>query len=107
MSFPRATPLATMPAGRYHPGQHRHHNGFLQHAFATSPWPGLIAITLIVIAVLVLALIKAAGRVLDGTPWYARLALLAATALGVFRILNRKTQATPEAPPSGGDGRSW
>jgi amino acid transporter len=107
MSFSRATPLATMLAGRYRPGQHRDRGGFLQHVFATSPWLGVIVITLIVIAVLVLASGKAIGRVLDGTPWYVRLALLATTAFGILRVLNRKSRATPEAPASSGDGRSW
>jgi hypothetical protein len=44
---------------------------------------------------LVLALIKAAGRVLEGTPWYVRLALLATASFGIFRVLNRKKRATP------------
>jgi len=94
-SFPQATLLATMLAGRYRPGQHRDHNGFLQYVFATSPWLGAIVVALIVIVGLVLALIKAAGRVLDGTPWYVRLALLAIAAFGIFRVLNRKRRATP------------
>ncbi len=84
-----------MLAGRYRSGQHRGHNGFLQHVFATSPWLGAIVIALIVILGLVLALTKAAGRVLEGTPWYVRLGLLATAALGFFRVLNRKSQATP------------
>jgi F0F1-type ATP synthase assembly protein I len=94
-SFPQATLLATLLAGRYHPGQHRAHNGFLQHVFATSPWPGAIVVALIVLVGLVLALIKAAGRVLEGTPWYMRLALLATVGFGIFRVLNRKRRATP------------
>lgn len=93
--FPQATLLATMLAGRYRPGQHRDHNGFLQHVFATSPWLGAIVIALVVILGLVLALIKAAGRVLDGTPWYVRLGLLATAAFGLFQVLNRKRRATP------------
>ena len=48
--FPRATLLATMLAGRYRPGQHRDHNGFLRHAFAASPWLGAIVLALIVLA---------------------------------------------------------
>ena len=94
-SFQRATLLATMSAGRYRPGPHRDHNGFLQHVFATSPWLGALVVALIVIAGLVLALIKAAGRALDGTPWYLRLALVATAAFGTFRVLNRKGRATP------------
>lgn len=84
-----------MLAGRYRPGQHGGHNGFLQHVFATSPWLTVITVSLIVIAGLLLALIKAVGRVLDGTPWYVRLALLATTAFGIFRVLNRKSRAMP------------
>jgi hypothetical protein len=93
--FPQATLLATRLAGRYRPGQHRDHNGFLQHVFATSPWLGAIVIALIVILGLALALIKAAGRVLDGTPWYVRLGLLSTAAFGLIRVLNRKSRATP------------
>jgi hypothetical protein len=67
-AFPRAAVLAIMMAGRYRPGGHRHHNGFLQHAFATSPWLGVIVAALIVLVGLVFALIKQAGRVLEGPP---------------------------------------
>jgi hypothetical protein len=94
-SFRQATLLATLLAGRHRPGQHRDHNGFLQHVFATSPWLGAIVVALIVLVGLVLALIKAAGRVLEGTPWYVRLALLATAGSGIFRVLNRKRRATP------------
>jgi hypothetical protein len=52
-------------------------------------------LALIVLAGLVLALVKAAGRALDGTPWYMRLALLAAAGFGIFRVLNRRRRATP------------
>jgi hypothetical protein len=102
-SFPKAGLLAMMMAGRYRPGHH-HHNGFLQHAFATSPWLGAIMVALIVLAGLVLALIKKARRVLEGTPWYVRLALLVAAGLGIFRLLSRRKQATPQSiwhPPDG------
>jgi hypothetical protein len=95
MSLPQATLLATRLAGRYRPGEHRDHTGFLQHLFAASPWLGAIVVTLIVLVGLVLALIKAAGRVLDGTPWYVRLALLATAGFGIFRVLNRKRRAAP------------
>jgi hypothetical protein len=94
-SFPQATLLAATLAGRYRPGQHRDHNGFLQHLFAASPWLGAIVVALLVLVGLVLALIKAAGRFLDGTPWYARLALLATAAFGIFRVLNRKRRTAP------------
>lgn len=30
-----------------------------------------------------------AGRVLDGTPWYVRVALLATAGFGIFRLLSR------------------
>jgi hypothetical protein len=93
--FPQATLLATMLAGRYRPGQHRDHDGFLQHVFAASPWLGAIVLALIVLVGLVLALIKAAGRALDGAPWYMRLVLLATAGFGIFRVLNRKRRATP------------
>ena len=45
---------------------------------------------------LVLALLKKAGRVLDGTPLYVRLALLATASFWIFRLLSRKKQATPQ-----------
>jgi hypothetical protein len=53
---------------RYRPGQHHNHNGFLQHAFATSPWLGATVVALIVLVGLVLALIKTARQTLEGTP---------------------------------------
>lgn len=103
-SFPRAAPLAIMLAGRYRPGQHHHHTGFLQHASATSPLPGAIVVALIVLAGLVLALINKAARVLEGTPWYVRLALLATAGFGIFRLLSRNKQATPQGTWHAADG---
>jgi hypothetical protein len=94
-SFPQAALRATMMAGRYRPGQHHQHNGFLQHAFATSPWLGASVVALIVLVGLALALIKNARRVLEGIPWSVRLALLVAAGLGIFRLLNRKKQTPP------------
>jgi hypothetical protein len=49
---------------RYRPGQHDNHDGFLQHAFATSHWLGGIVAALIILVGLVLALIKTARQVL-------------------------------------------
>jgi hypothetical protein len=95
-SFPQAALLAIMTAGRERPGQHHHHNGFLQHAFETSPWLGAVVVALIVLVGLVLALIKKARRVLEGTPWYVRMALLVTAGFGIFRLLSRKKQATPQ-----------
>jgi hypothetical protein len=103
-SFPRAAPLAIMLAGRYRPGQHDHHSAFLQHAFATSPLLGAIVVALIVFAGLVLALIKKAARVLEGAPWYVRLALLVTAGFGIFRLLGRKKQATPQGIWHAADG---
>lgn len=94
-SFPQAALLSITMAGRYRPGQHRHHNGFLQHVFATSPWLGAVVVASIVIVGLLLALIKKACRVLEGSPWYVRLALLAAAGFGIFRLLRWKKRATP------------
>ena len=102
--FPQAALLAIMLARRYRPGRHHHHNGFLQHVFATSPWLGAIAVALIVLAGLALALIKTARWVLNGTPRYVRLALLVTAGIGIFRLLSRKKQATPQGiwhPPGG------
>jgi hypothetical protein len=104
-SFPEAALLAIMMAGRYRPGRHHHHNGFLQHAFAASPWLGAIAVALIALVGLMLALINKAGRVLEATPWYVRLALLVAVAFGIFRVLGRKKQATPQVIWHAADGR--
>jgi hypothetical protein len=103
-AFPRATLLAIMMAGCYRPVRHRHHNEFLQHVFTTSPWLGAIVVALIVLVGLVLALIKQAGRVLEGTPWYVRVALLVTAGFGIFRLLSRREQATPQRiwhPPGG------
>lgn len=90
---PQAVLLAGTLAGRYRPGRHHHHNGFLQHLFATSPWLAGIMVALLVIAGLVLTLVKKAGKVLEGTPWYVRLGLLATAGFGIFRLLNRKKHA--------------
>ena len=92
-SFPPAALLAVTLAGRYGPRQHHRHDGFLHHVFATSPWLGAIVIATIVLAALGLAVIKKAGRVLAGIPWYARLVLLATASFGIFRLLSRKKQA--------------
>jgi hypothetical protein len=103
-SYPQAAMLASTMAGRYRPGQHHRRNGFLEHAFATSPWLGATVVILIVLAGLVLALIKTARRILDGTPRSVRLALLVTAGLGIFRLLSRKKQATPQRiphPPGG------
>jgi lysylphosphatidylglycerol synthetase-like protein (DUF2156 family) len=87
-SFPQAALLAVMISSRYHPGQHPRHDGFLQHAFAISPWLGAIVVAPIVLGALLLIVVKKAGRVLEGAPWYARLALLAAAGFGMFRLFN-------------------
>jgi hypothetical protein len=103
-SYPQAAMLASTMAGRYRPGQHHQYNGFLEHAFATSPWLGATVVVLIVLAGLVLALLKTARRILAGTPWSVRLALLVTAGLGIFRLLSRKKQATPQRiqhPPDG------
>ena len=102
--FPRAAPLAVMLAGRYRPGQHDHPNGFLQHAFATSPLPGAIVAALIVFAGLVLALINKAARVLEGTPRDVRLALLVTAGFGIFPLPGRNKQATPQGIWHAADG---
>jgi hypothetical protein len=103
-SYPQAALLAIKMSRRYRPGQHHHHNGFLQYAFATSPWLGATVVALIVLAGLMLALIKVARLVLEGTPWYVRLALLVTAGLGIFRLFSRKKQATRQRiqhPPDG------
>jgi hypothetical protein len=92
MSYPRAALLASRMAGRYRRGQHHQHNGFLEHAFATSPWLGAAVVVLIVLAGLVVALLKTARRVLDGTPWSVRLALLVTAGMGIFRLLSRRNR---------------
>ena len=84
-----------MLAGRYRPGQHHHHNGFLELVFTTSPWLGAIVVAVIVLVGLVLTVIKKAGRVLEGTPWYVRLALLVTVGFGIFRLLSQKKRAMP------------
>ena len=105
-SLPRPAPLAIKLAGRYRPGQLDHHHGFLQHAFATSPLLGAVVVTLIVFAGLMLALINKAARVLEDTPWYVRLALLVTAGFGIFRLLSRNKQATPQDIWHTADGRA-
>jgi hypothetical protein len=104
MSYPPAALLAIRMSRRYRPGQHHHHNGFLLHAFTTPPWLGATVVALIVLAGVVLALTKVARLVLEGTPWYVRLALLVTAGLGIFRLLSRKEQATPQRIPHPPDG---
>ncbi len=96
--FPPAALPAIMLAGRYRPGGQHHHDGFLQSAFAASPWLGAIVIALIVLAGLVLAVIKWAGRVLDDAPWYVRLALLVTAGFGIFRLLSGNRGTASQAP---------
>jgi protein-S-isoprenylcysteine O-methyltransferase Ste14 len=106
-SYPHAALLASLLARRYRPGHH-YHNGFLQHAFATSPWLGAIVVALITLVGLVLALIKKAGRILENIPWYVRLALLVTAGFGIVRLLGQKKQARPPGvkhPPTGAAGR--
>ena len=102
-SSPQAALLAITMSRQYRPGQHHSHNGFLQHAFAISPWLGVTVVALIVLVGLVLALIKTARRVLEDTPWPVRLTLLATIGLGIFRLLSRKEQAPQRIrhPPDG------
>lgn len=103
-TFPREALLAIGMAGRYGPGRHRHHHGFLQHAFATSPWLGSIAVVLIVLVGLVLALMKQVGRVLVGIPRYVRVALLVTAGFGIFRLLSRREHAAPQGTWHQADG---
>lgn len=90
--------LVITQAGRDRPGPDHVRSGFLPHLLAADPWLGVIVIAVIVLAGLVLALIKTTGRILEGTPWYVRLALLAAAGFGISRLLSRDRQA---APPHG------
>jgi hypothetical protein len=90
----QAALLAIVLAGRYRPGQH-HTNGFLPHVFATSPWLGAVVVVPIVLMGLVLALLRKAGRFMEGTPWYLRSALLVAVGSAIVWLLSRKKRATP------------
>lgn len=80
---------------RDRPGQHHGRNGFLSHLLAAYPWLGVIVIVAIILVALLLALIKTTGRALAGTPWWIRLALLAAAGLGISRLFSRNRRATP------------
>lgn len=81
--------------GRDRPGPHHARSGFLAHLLAAGPWLGVTVITAIVLAGFTLALVKATGRVLEGTPWYVRLALLAAAGSGISRLFRRNAPAAP------------
>lgn len=107
MPLPQTALLAIMITGRRRTGRQRHHqhHGLLQHAFATSPWLGAIGVTLVVLVGMALALMKKAGRLLEGTPWYVRLALLATAGAAVFRLLNRRNQTTSQDYWEMPDGR--
>lgn len=86
-SFPQAALLSIVVRALYHHGRRQQHDGFLRHTFAISPWLGAVAVALIVLGCLLLVLIKGAGRVVEGTPWYVRLALLATAGFGMFWLL--------------------
>lgn len=94
------TPSARQPAllvvtvaGRHRPGLPHARNGFLSYLLTTDPWLGVIVIIAIVLAGLMLALIKTTGRMLESTPWYVRLALLASAGLGISWLLGRNRRA--------------
>ena len=87
-----ALTVITAP-GRHRPGLPHARDGFLSHLLTTDPWLGVIVIIVIVLAGLVVALIKTTGRILDSTPWYIRLALLASAALGISWLLRRNRRA--------------
>jgi hypothetical protein len=87
--------LVIRAAGRDRPGPRHARNGFLPHLLAADPWLGVIVIAAIVLTCLMLALIKTTGRILEGTPWYVRLALLATAGFGISRMLNRNRHAEP------------
>jgi hypothetical protein len=97
---PEAALLVIMVRARYRPVPHHTRDGFLGHAFAISPWLGAIVVALIVLGGLLLALVKTAGRVLDGTPWYVRLALLVTAALGVSRLFKAARAPVVPGPPN-------
>ena len=88
--------LVITSAGRDRPGPHHAHNGFVPHLLAADPWLGVIVIAVIILAGLMLTLIKATGRILDGTPWYVRLALLAAAGFAISRLRRNRHAAPPQ-----------
>jgi hypothetical protein len=99
MSPIRQPALAVITAaGRDRPGPHHARSGFLAHLLAADCWLGVMVIAAIVLVGLMVALAKTAGRVLEGTPWYVRLALLATAGFGISRLLRRNERA---APPRG------
>jgi hypothetical protein len=87
--------LVITATGRDRPGPHHARNGFLPHLLAADPWLGVIVIAAIVLAGLMLTLIRTTGRILEDTPWYVRLALLAAAGFGISRLLSRNRHAVP------------
>ncbi len=103
LSLPQTALTAIVMTGRHRPGRQRHHHGLLRHAFAISPWLGAILVVLIVIGGLALTLIRKAGRILDGTPWYIRLALLVTAGIGISRLIGRQRRPGPFGEP--GDWR--
>jgi hypothetical protein len=98
--------LVAVTVSHDHPARHHHDSGFLSHLFATSPLLGTIVVIAIVIACFMLILLRAVGRVFEGTPWYVRLALLGTAGYGIFRLLSRQRLAAPpqgpwQSPPQG------
>lgn len=88
------------------PGHIRQH-GFLHSLFATSPWLGGIAVAALISAGLVLTILKKAGRVLEGTPWYVRLALLGTAILGIIRLMNKNKPGSAARPDPGAAAADW
>jgi phosphoglycerol transferase MdoB-like AlkP superfamily enzyme len=85
--------LVLTVAGRNRPALPHARDGWLSHLLTTDPWLGVIVIIAIVLAGLMLALIKTTGRILEGAPWYVRLALLASAGLGISWLLGRNRRA--------------
>ena len=81
--------LVITAAMRDRPGPHHARNGFLPHLLAADPWLGAVVIAAIVLAGLMFTLIRTSGRILEGTPWCVRLALLAAAGFWISRLLSR------------------
>jgi uncharacterized oligopeptide transporter (OPT) family protein len=97
MSFARHPALLlVMMAGRDRTGRPHGREGFLSRLVASDPWLGAIVIAVIAVAGLTLVLIKTTGRLLEGTPWYVRLALLAGAGFGVSRLLRRRSPWTTD-----------
>lgn len=99
-SSTQSASFAFLMAWHHHPPVTSHGDGgFLSHLFGSSSWLGTLATAGLIGLCVIYILVKKIGRVLfEGTPWYARLALLGTAGYGIYRLLGRGRAQRPPWP---------